>query len=286
MYGTQGWIGKLKWYRNRLRCMSLPEVSQRILSHLFLSLQALGWFTAKTVPAPDRGAPAASWLGKAPQVDAAAYRAAADRILAGKLDIFALRDLPVGHPPEWNREPRSGKAVPLRFGRLLDYRDAELVGDIKYLWEPNRHLHLVTLAQAYRLTGDEQYLQGIRLQLESWFEQCPYPMGGQWASPLEAGIRLINWSLVWNLVGGSDSSLFRDAPGRKFLDSWLASIYRHGHFIRHGFSRYSSANNHLIGEAAGLFVATCTWPYWREFTELAAARLPGAVAGGRRTDSS
>jgi hypothetical protein len=34
------------------------------------------------------------------------------------------------------------------------------------------------------------------------------------------------------------------------------------HFIRGHFSRYSSANNHLIGEAAGLFVGAVTWPFW------------------------
>jgi hypothetical protein len=36
------------------------------------------------------------------------------------------------------------------------------------------------------------------------------------------------------------------------------------HFVRGHFSRYSSANNHLIGEAAGLFVGAVTWPYWAE----------------------
>jgi len=29
-------------------------------------------------------------------------------------------------------------------------------------------------------------------------------------------------------------------------------------------SRYSSANNHLIGEASGLFIAAITWPYWSD----------------------
>ena len=38
-------------------------------------------------------------------------------------------------------------------------------------------------------------------------------------------------------------------------------------FISRHFSRYSSANNHLIGEAAGLFVASTTWPFWSKATE-------------------
>src|SRR5262249_30432003 len=39
---------------------------------------------------------------------------------------------------------------------------------------------------------------------------------------------------------------------------------QHARFVRAHFSLYSSANNHLIGEAAGLFVAALTWPYWPE----------------------
>ena len=34
------------------------------------------------------------------------------------------------------------------------------------------------------------------------------------------------------------------------------SIYQHAWFIRHFLSRYSSANNHLIGELVGLWVAS------------------------------
>src|SRR5207244_11859202 len=43
--------------------------------------------------------------------------------------------------------------------------------------------------------------------------------------------------------------------------------YEHAHFIRHWFSAHSSANNHLLGEATGLFVAALTWPHWPELAE-------------------
>jgi hypothetical protein len=79
------------------------------------------------------------------------------------------------------------------------------------------------------------------------------------------GIRLINWSIVWQTIGGVESPLFHGNDGKHLLEKWLDSIYRHADFIRNHFSRFSSANNHLIGEAAGLFISTCTWPYWKEF---------------------
>src|SRR4029077_12034990 len=45
---------------------------------------------------------------------------------------------------------------------------------------------------------------------------------------------------------------------------WLSSIYQHAHFVRHHLSLHSSANNHLIGELAGLYIAGRTWPLWRQ----------------------
>jgi hypothetical protein len=42
------------------------------------------------------------------------------------------------------------------------------------------------------------------------------------------------------------------------------SIYHHQDFIVRTYSRGSSANNHLIGEMAGLYAASCAWPYFRE----------------------
>ena len=126
-------------------------------------------------------------------------------------------------------------------------------------------MQLVPLAQAYATTGDSIYLEGIKSHLNSWFEQCPYPLGPHWISSLELGIRLINWSIVWQLLGGAESEIFTGEQGQKFRDRWLTSIHQHVHFICNYYSGFSSANNHLIGEASGVFVASRTWPYWQEF---------------------
>ncbi len=150
------------------------------------------------------------------------------------------------------------------FGKTLNYRDEALVGDIKYLWEPNRHLHLVTLAQAYHLSKERRYIDGLAVQIDSWLDQCPYLQGPNWTSSLELAIRLINWSLVWQLTGGEESPLFEGQTGAARLRRLTNSVYQHAHFIQGHFSRFSSANNHLIGEAAGLFIATTTWPCWSQ----------------------
>ncbi|MGQ9862694.1 MAG: alginate lyase family protein, partial [Thiobacillaceae bacterium] len=122
---------------------------------------------------------------------------------------------------------------------------------------PSRHAELVTLAQAWHLTGEAKYAEGCRMLLDSWFEQCPYPLGPHWTSSLEHGVRLVNWAVAWHLLGEAG----REAG---FERRWLDSIYRHCHFIAGHLSRHSSANNHLLGELMGLMVASVTWPCWPE----------------------
>lgn len=264
-------IEALRWMANRLRCMSTTEIAFRIGRELKIEAERLALGGRRAVPPPDLAQPGATWLHVPQDVDREPYLAAADRVAAGRLDIFALSDVDLGSPPRWNRDPKTGIEAPLSFGKRLDYRDARLVGDIKYLWEPNRHLHLVTLAQAWALSGRQHYLGAIRRQLESWFAACPPGRGPNWSSALEPALRLINWSATWQLVGGLESPLFAHESGATFRGRWLDSIYRHAQFVRGHFSLHSSANNHLIGEAAGLFIAALSWPHWPRAAEWRAA---------------
>jgi len=253
---------KIFWRINRLRCMSLSEIWHRIHEAARAKLQRHGALTARRVPAAEANDGLCRWLSMLPTVAPAPYIKAAATIADGWLDLFALHRVRLGRPPCWNRAPYSGTEFPVSFGLQLNYRSLGGGADIKYVWEPNRHLQLVTIAQAYALTGSQEHLEALRLQIESWLDQCPYLLGPNWCSSLEAGIRLINWSIAWQLIGGGESLLFAGAAGADLRDRWLVAIFQHMHFIRHRFSRYSSANNHLIGEAAGLFVAAMTWPIW------------------------
>jgi len=254
-------LSGLAWKWNRLRCMTPAEVGHRVVQATAMRIERMR-LAAFDVPAPDLSRRAAPWIHADARFDAPAYVAAADRIAAGRLDVFALEDADLGRPPRWNRDPKTGIEAPLAFGKQLDYRDARLVGDIKYLWEPNRHLQLVTLAQAWALTRGERHAAALAAQLESWFAQCPFRMGANWSSSLEAGLRLVNWALAWQLVGGVDSPLFAGEAGEALRARWLASVYQHAEFICGHLSLHSSANNHLVGELAGVVSAAIAWPHW------------------------
>lgn len=241
--------------------MSVPEIAYRVQQTVTTAAQQFGIGAAVDVPAPDLTRNARPFVASDAGVEVYAYVAAADRLLERRFTVFD-REYVYADLPQWNRDPKTGKIAPLAFGKTLDYRDEDVVGDIKYVWEINRHLDLVTLAQAYRLTEDRKYLDALRRLLESWLDQCPYLLGPNWSSSLELGIRLINWSIIWQLVGGLEAPFFQRTTGAAFRDRWLASIYQQMHFLQGHFSRYSSANNHLIGEAAGLYVGATVWPYW------------------------
>lgn len=262
----------LLWKLNRLGRMAPREIVDRAAQAAQARLEAIGFGLAK-VPEP-QGEPGRAWLDELPtDVDPLPVRQAAERILAGNFDVFALHGAPLGFPPPWNRDPRTGHVAPLTFGKTLDYRDERIVGDIKYLWEPSRHLELVTLAQAWHVARDPRYLRACRELIDSWIAQCPYPLGVHWTSSLEHGVRLVNWVFAWHLLGGERSALFADTDGAAFRSRWLACVYRHCHFIAGHFSRHSSANNHLLGEHMGLLAANLTWPYWPESPQwLATAR--------------
>ena len=251
----------LAWKLNRLRCMTPAEIGHRVVRAAAMRVERLGLLDA-AVPAPDLARRAVPWIHADASFDPAPYVAAAERIAAGRLDVFALADCDLGTPPRWNRCPKTGIEAPLDFGKQLDYRDPARVGDIKYLWEPNRHLQLVTLAQAYALTGDARHAEALRTQLESWFAACPFRMGPNWSSSLEAGLRLLNWALAWQLLGGVDAPVFRGPAGEALRARWLASVYQHAEFVCGHLSLHSSANNHLVGELAGVFTAALAWPHW------------------------
>jgi hypothetical protein len=253
----------LLWKLNRLRVMSPPEVAFRVRRAAGTLLERAGVGLAH--PGEPRGQAGPPWIPVTPSsFDRACYVEAAERILRGEFDVLALRGAALGFPPDWNRDPKSGLESPMAFGKSIDYRRSADVGDIKYLWEVNRHLELVTLAQAWHLTRQSRYAEGCRTLLDSWFQACPYPRGVNWTSSLEHGIRLVNWSFAWQLLGGDTGPLFEEDAGQRFKRRWLESVYQHCHFVDGYLSLHSSANNHLLGELAGLFVASCTWPLWPE----------------------
>jgi uncharacterized heparinase superfamily protein len=256
----------LSWYVRRLAAMSPGEGANRALDAARDTVDALrvraGWTPQPPASLLSDGVPrfrlsdvaVGEWASARPGSPQAVWRdrlvRAAEDIAAHRLSLFDLQAHDLGDPIDWNRDPKSGRRAPMRFGRWIDYRDHSLAGDCKFVWEPNRHHQLTVLARAYRATGDERYAETAMAQLESWLDACPFGLGMNWRSTLELGIRIINWVWVLDLVHESGR------PEGALRSRLLVSVHQHVWEIARRYSSGSSANNHLVGEAAGVFVAT------------------------------
>lgn len=268
------------WYYRRLRSMSPAEIGWRLRSRVRDAVDARWWARRVEETKADRVLPEElpQPIGN-PVVLGDVLRLTRESLVPGELDeilrradaamrhgftFFDLQEVHLGDIIRWNYEPSAGIETPRCFSSRIDYRDTRVTGDCKLVWEPNRHQHLVVLGQAYHLTEETAYAAEVIAQLESWIEQCPFGFGMNWRSPLELAIRLINWAWTLGLI--ARSGLPSGAVARRIAEC----AYRHIWDIRRKYSRFSSANNHLIGEAAGVFVGTSFFNY-----------LPGASQARR-----
>jgi len=188
-------------------------------------------------------------------VSVEAVVSSAEAVLAGTVRAFGGTAIDTGESPDWLRDPVSGNSWPLRYWAELDFRDRGELGDPRYVWEVNRHHHLVTLARAWSLSGDERFAERVWRDVVSWVRANPPLFGINWASPLEIAIRLMSWAMALDLVGA------RGARGdaAAVLATSVSLQVRH---LSDNLSVYaSSRNNHLIGEAVGLLVAGAKFPF-------------------------
>ncbi len=173
-----------------------------------------------------------------------------------RFTFFAFHRKSLGPRIDWHSDGKRDLKPPMIFSKNIDYQDIARYGDFKYIWEINRHQHLVSLAKAFFITGKAEYKNEVFAQLSDWILMNPTMKGINWTSPLELGLRLISWSWVWLFL--------KDELDAELGKAWVNCVYDHCRQIGGNFSRYSSANNHLIGEAAGLFIASLTWPFGEE----------------------
>lgn len=203
----------------------------------------------------DNGASSPSLWQAAPSRFAAANLTdRANAAVQGKLQLLGGAEIDCGAPIDWNRDHKNNIATPMGYSPAIDYRDVRESGDAKWAWEPSRHHHFVLLARAFCETNDERFLQALESQWLSWLDQCPFQQGMQWRSPLELGIRLINWAWAWQMVDGA--TRFDESTRQRILEVVDLHLYD----VTNKYSRGSSANNHLVGEAAGVLVAAAAFP--------------------------
>ena len=166
-----------------------------------------------------------------------------------------------GESINWCRDPLSGRMWPLDYHRDISlwHNDGS---DIRVLWELNRLSHLITLGQAYALTGDENFAHEFVSQLESWREQNPVGRGPNWSCAMEVALRAMNLLAAF--------PCFRRSPNltEERLLSLLTLFEQHAAHIRRNLEfSYVSTSNHYLSDVAGLLWLGIMLPELRDANE-------------------
>jgi hypothetical protein len=250
------------WYLRRLSRMGPTEVLERVRSRAVVELWRHsdvldGAMTVAAAGVGPRPLPAAA-LVAIPSAARSRLRAAADELMGGRARLFGVPRHDLVNP-DWFADPRTGRRAPDGvFAFDVPYRDEHLVGDIKQIWELSRHHHLTILAAAWALTHDDRYAERVADHLRSWWAANPPRQGPHWISGIELGIRLISWAWTRRLLEGWPGAveLFEDNHEA------LHQIYHHQTWLAALPSVGSSANNHVVAEAAGRLVAACAFDWY------------------------
>jgi hypothetical protein len=170
-----------------------------------------------------------------------------------------------GEQVNWLTDPASGAAWPLDY-----HADVRLVrgdgSDARVLWEVNRLAHLLTLARAHAVTGEEKFAREVFAQLRDWRGQNPLGHGPNWACAMEVALRALNLLAAFELL--------RRSPlmGEETLRLFLQTFDQHGAHIRRNLEfSYISTSNHYLSDVVGLFWLGVMLPElrdaraWREF---------------------
>lgn len=240
--------------------MSGAEVVWRVEDRLRQEVWARRRFGAPSFcPGTEVAVPAVS-RDAVPEEARRALLSAAERLLAGEWEVLGVlrRDMV---DPDWALDPTSGWSFPgQELAFRVEYRSRGDGRNVKAVWELSRHHHLSVLAAAWWLTGDERYATRAAEHLRSWWGANPVLTGVNWNSGIEIGIRLISWVWTRRLLEG-----WAGAPGL-FEENPVArhQVYWHQRWLAAFPSRGSSANNHVVAEAAGQLVASCAFAWFRE----------------------
>jgi hypothetical protein len=196
---------------------------------------------------PDPSGPVGPPVGPPVGVDAEAWGADADRVLAGELPVLADRWQDTGFPPAWHRSALTGVELDDRHRHWSDITDFGLPGgDIKGYWGPARFDGLLILALGWAATGRPDLRDAVERWLADWSEENPANAGIQWRCGQEAGIRLMHLLLVARLLsrwGGAE-------PTGALADLVAQHCERISATLGYAIGQ---DNNHGTSEAAALF---------------------------------
>ena len=162
---------------------------------------------------------------------------------------------------EWHAGFQTANNWPLTFAYDLQYKQCDEIGDARTNWELNRHFQFALLARQYMEERDGAILRELAELFIDWNERNPFLMGISWTSVMEIAIRDINWMVALGFLCRAVNDTDEDTVGAdavcldELCQRLQTGIINMTSYIAIHYSRYSSANNHVIVEAAAIGMA-------------------------------
>ena len=251
---------KFFWYLHRLRAMEPAEIAGRVMekTRKWSTPTALAEIDSFQLSPPcPLAPPRVDKREAAPIALRDAIAVDASRIRDGDWNLFGWKNANVGTPPRWNHDFLHDAPVPCDMeSAKLDHRSLNDGADARCCWEINRWSELVRLAQNAWLNEQPDDARLVQQWLADWCEHNPPALGLQWTSALEVSIRLINFCWIDAIIRACEDpelTAQQDILAQRIVPVHAWWAWRHRSFG-------SSANNHLIGELAGVVIASSRWP--------------------------
>ena len=154
----------------------------------------------------------------------------------------------------WHAAFQSSNDWPIYYSTDYNFSAADVPGDIRTNWELNRHYQFAVLAKSYFVTRDTANLGELNDLFKDWNKANPFMWGPEWASPMEMSIRSINWLFTAAFLQATGDESTSQLKEQLCDGAWVMASY-----VRNHYSRFSSANNHTIVEAAGVAIAAAVF---------------------------
>lgn len=252
-------MSKIQWYINRLRAMNVREVMWR-LDQKRIEKNEASAFGGRKINVGSEIWPKygglifdANTLGINDQ----------NKAFGTNTDIHLLKGTDYDKWPE-------------TFSYKLNYKQRDDLGDARTNWEKNRHFQWpLTAKRIYVLSLNTNYHElstnyslfdsavvELEKEVTEWMEKNPFLHGISWTSAMEFAIRSINWMYALAFVQKAGKDIPQLRNGIINITDYLTKHY----------SRFSSANNHLLVEATAIGLAGYAFGH-KPWQELAARIL-------------
>lgn len=171
----------------------------------------------------------------------------AEHYLSDEYSLFGVNNIKLSGN-KWNIDYKTGYRW--EEGKYyLQYKTVDYANhsDVKFPWDMSRCHHMLTLGEAYMMTGDEKYASKIKDDYYSWLKYNPFLKSINWTCAMDVAIRATNWLYAFSMIRESNE-LDKD-----LWENIAFSLKQHAFFIEHNLEKGDEhSGNHFIANVCGL----------------------------------